>query len=380
MTFSVILVHGTFAKEAEWTQPGSALFKYLAERLPASISSYQWSGGNSYKARNSASKELAKRILEDSEARPEAIRVLIAHSHGGNVAIGALRELGKIKLVDGLVCLGTPFLFAKERRQGNLAPFLNILLWIILVAPFLVLFLYAMFYMIISLFLIEKTGWEVFSISLAGVVLSGLMLFSIPKRWVNIIKKFVQKKSEKTKSLLSWPAHPVPELLNVQVSFDEARILLRIFAALAEIPRLIWEWAAGSYAKLSGLIIFGSFLIVGLLSAVNIESSDAWLLGLPLMALFVLGITSIILFPFAYIAPLIRSHPAAFGWEGLLSHLTLKFETTDTPGELWSGVTQDVWVSLPKKVAVLRHSGMYEDEQTIQKIGAFISELNRTKA
>ncbi len=380
MSFSVILVHGTFAKDAEWTRQDSVLFKYLAKQLPTSISSYQWSGGNSYKARSCASIELAERIRKDYEARPEAIRVLIAHSHGGNVAIGALRELGTNKFVDGLVCLGTPFLFVSVRNQGVLASFLKVLLSMILVSPFLAIFLYAVFSMVVYFFLIENIGWEYFFISLFGVALSGLLLFSIPKRLVSTIDNYVYKKAEKTINLLSWPPPPVPPLLNVQVSFDEARMLLRFFAALAEIPRLIWEWIAGHYVRQSGLILFSSFLIVGLLTALNIDTRDAWYLGLPLTVLLVLGVASIVLFPFASLAPLIRSHPAAFGWEGLLSHLMLKLETTHTPDALWPGDAKNLWVPLPEKNGVLRHSGMYDDQETIKTIGEFISELSQTKA
>jgi len=123
------LVHGTFAKGAPWVTEDRNP-SHFRSRLRAALEpqfevkfddGYTW-GYSSYFFRpwdNTLSKrkqgvaELI-RYLRDLPDVEGARRYLVAHSHGGNVALHALKDEAARKKVDGLVCLATPCLFAKE--------------------------------------------------------------------------------------------------------------------------------------------------------------------------------------------------------------------------------------------------------------------------
>lgn len=129
----VLLLHGTFANAEEdegnaWWQKGSETWKELGRRLPEGISLaddlslFQWSGENTEWAREKAAIELLDK-LRAYETQGHHYH-LIAHSHGGSVAWGALKEavrrdihLGRLK---SWSTIGTPFLQYKPATRGLL--------------------------------------------------------------------------------------------------------------------------------------------------------------------------------------------------------------------------------------------------------------------
>jgi len=125
----ITLVHGTFAPKAEWTGKDSP----FRTQWPTSFNEkvefdkFQWSGNNSHEARHVAALKLAERLKNRAQWYPERRNILIAHSHGGNVALDALRDSGVQKVVDALVCLNTPFLHC-ERRNLTACEFMLALL------------------------------------------------------------------------------------------------------------------------------------------------------------------------------------------------------------------------------------------------------------
>jgi hypothetical protein len=62
--------------------------------LSARISPFLWSGANSVRERDKAAQELAEHIRAKQFDHPGSIQVVIAHSHGGNVALRALDQPG----------------------------------------------------------------------------------------------------------------------------------------------------------------------------------------------------------------------------------------------------------------------------------------------
>lgn len=117
----VTLVHGTFARRARWTQPGSAMAEGLV-RAGMTYESFHWSGRNSHRARIEAAKQLAHRLREQHSEKPEVRRAVVAHSHGGNIAVHAVWRImeergGSISLVT----LATPFFFVGRRPSTGIA-------------------------------------------------------------------------------------------------------------------------------------------------------------------------------------------------------------------------------------------------------------------
>jgi RHS repeat-associated protein len=102
-----ILVHGTFAKGREDFLPGGSFFQNVARTVhDRTVASFQWSGKNNHQARVGAAKALAAFVRGYQFAPGEQLNI-VAHSHGGNVALAAI-NMGLGKPVDNLVTLGTP--------------------------------------------------------------------------------------------------------------------------------------------------------------------------------------------------------------------------------------------------------------------------------
>lgn len=138
----LVLIHGTHAKNAPWTDPGSDLASFLCDGLPVhSIHRFSWSGTNSFRARRQATHDLVASLDEDRSGASTRPLVVIAHSHGGNVCRDALVYDTVRRRVAGFVCLSTPFFTAREREFHVLGRHsLGVMWWIMATVGFVAAF------------------------------------------------------------------------------------------------------------------------------------------------------------------------------------------------------------------------------------------------
>ena len=114
------MVHGTWARDAAWTRVTSNLSLFLTSRFPTlQIIPCEWSGGNSHAARMDGAMRLRTHILKCKQESPTESQIIFAHSHGGNVAMYALRDSEVAASVQGVICLSTPYLFCRGRDLGD---------------------------------------------------------------------------------------------------------------------------------------------------------------------------------------------------------------------------------------------------------------------
>ncbi|WGL15902.1 alpha/beta hydrolase [Microbulbifer bruguierae] len=97
-----IIVHGTWASSKTWWQKGGTFWNYVNTLVPdlyQGQTPFKWSGDNRHTKRKAAANDLVNWLsgIQDVD--------IIAHSHGGNVAIEATRIGLKIRK---LILLGTP--------------------------------------------------------------------------------------------------------------------------------------------------------------------------------------------------------------------------------------------------------------------------------
>ncbi len=122
---NIILVHGTFARNASWIRDGSSIHKYLSrintdDDSPVSIHSMVWSGKNSRSARKDGAGKI-KLVIEQLDAMDTSSYVyLIGHSHGGSAVAYFIKMYPSLRdRIAGAAFLSTPFIGLRVRHTAQ---------------------------------------------------------------------------------------------------------------------------------------------------------------------------------------------------------------------------------------------------------------------
>jgi hypothetical protein len=114
----VTLVHGTWprgflnlGREVEWYCSNSVFCAALSSvnKDATLIHRFAWSGANTIAARLDGAKKLRSELRLLLDKHPDARHFLVAHSHGGNIALSAIDESSIAARISGIVALSTPF-------------------------------------------------------------------------------------------------------------------------------------------------------------------------------------------------------------------------------------------------------------------------------
>jgi hypothetical protein len=118
MSNRLITVHGTWGRRSAWAKPSGPLATLVKRECPdVQVDAFEWRGGNRHSDRIAAAKELAQRLVDLADDNV----VIVAHSHGGNIARSASALAGKSSNHRAIVTLGTPFITCDHRRNPELA-------------------------------------------------------------------------------------------------------------------------------------------------------------------------------------------------------------------------------------------------------------------
>jgi len=235
----IILVHGTFAREAEWARQGSALHSALSAHFQkrATIHAFKWSARNAHRARHSAAQDLAA-FIRDGSGRCRRV-ALVGHSHGGNVALGATKLLDPPHRPAGIVCYGTPFFHVEPHSERRLEMAAKCIYVITAVLP-----------MILLLFFVgNNVSSLLLGLALAAIIGVSLLVaraMDLPERgprWAEQTKRWIHSDSE-----------GVP-VLNFQVARDEARGWLRGLAAPADLLLVARPYLAYGLGGIAFLVL-----------------------------------------------------------------------------------------------------------------------------
>jgi hypothetical protein len=113
-----------------WFEEGSHFLARLSAELhdiPHKITLLPWSGANSIRARDETAHGLAKYLSAEHAEHPQATQLIIAHSHGGNIALRALhlqkrdapQAYGADCVNPLVVTLATPFIEIHQADFGE---------------------------------------------------------------------------------------------------------------------------------------------------------------------------------------------------------------------------------------------------------------------
>src|SRR5262245_42387639 len=138
----ITLVHGTWgrgfflrrqrqSRRPLWFEEGSPFLARISSELddvPHKIRPLLWSGANSIYKRDETAQALAEHLSAEHAEHPQATQLIIAHSHGGNIALRALHHLQKRDAAQlcaeesanpFIVTLATPFIEVHRADFGR---------------------------------------------------------------------------------------------------------------------------------------------------------------------------------------------------------------------------------------------------------------------
>ena len=155
----VVLVHGTWGRGvlfkkpiADWCEPSSSCAETIRSALGQEtvIKPFAWSGANSPIARLEAARALEAKLTELRAEHPLAALHIVTHSHGGNVALYATKNIsGEITT---FTFFSVPFLVCRARDGSVQDPLNSVIRFAaILCFPILAANLFAATFLIIKI-------------------------------------------------------------------------------------------------------------------------------------------------------------------------------------------------------------------------------------
>lgn len=118
----MIIIHGTFARNAKWWRPTGGFWNYIKQHVPSLYGDpdyFSWTGDDDDGQRIIAGQELVKWVASHNVKSLD----VIAHSHGGNVAFIASQLGVKIRK---LINLGTPIRTEYIPNLDNIGALYNV--------------------------------------------------------------------------------------------------------------------------------------------------------------------------------------------------------------------------------------------------------------
>lgn len=378
-----ILVHGTFAPNADWIEPDSRFVEGLSKELgrPLFGIPWHWSGRNSHAARLHAGHRTAAWLRARHKRYPAERPVIIAHSHGGNVVGYALRELKDQSWIAGVIMLATPHIHIDKRNVRNI------------VLPLRVLVTFAtMLFLPLAVVvpLVLFGGIDEPGVTLAALVL-GVVCAGRVFHWVGHVGAGLREWAKNRSQELKVPEPRVPTL-SLSIHGDEAAGLLKGLRVLYEPLHWFWQRLAARGSQLLLILFLVGMVVVflGILLEVIVKQEG------PFLEFFWIDVAGpIIMWTLVILVPsfgllmvlprVVRDHPLGFGWESLRTALVIDVAVRhpDWAPRLFhaemipvSKLRQDTGLSRMRQLLsrTLRHSEVYSDPVALKCIAKWMSE------
>ncbi len=281
-TINYALVHGTFGAKSDWLNHDAAEdpkgFRALLGSASVKTVNYlvpkPWGGtsaiGKLNDLTNKARLDGAQTLAQELATLPgQDANFVIAHSHGGNVAMYALQDEIARRKVDGLICLATPFLYPRQRPLSISTLVLSLIIMIVG---------YFQFAWRFDLTNSSLLAW-------CGAVALFVVSVAIPSVLVALVvrQRFASKEAlDAHIKRLSFIDPKIPVLL-IRASGDEASGLLRAGQFL--------NWLAGMVMRIGGRQLYVLLCLGLLLFAWSAYKNFTWVPNVSLSLLTTLLIS-----------------------------------------------------------------------------------------
>jgi len=375
----VTLVHGTFARRADWTTESSPLCRTIRKTMhePVRFERFLWSGWNTVTSRSKAVERLISHLAALQARWPQARHFVVGHSHGGNIAFQAMRDKAVEARIAGVVCLSTPFLWASPR---NLGPVGRIALW---------------WFPVVMAFVCLVPAVELLPLALQSAAGPIALIIAVGVGFV--FSPWATKFAKTVAGALQYPDVQSRKILIVRSFGDEASAALGAAHMISWIAELLWSstsrflgallstvesWRSALARRwrllVPACVVLAALVIVSLATA----ERGSWLEVSGMLAAATLAVLIAILARGGYVAEFlgalliaVLASPSflimlalgiATGPELLVAALLFRVTPESTPpGGGWTvwQVPKDPWHTA--QGAVLMHSTTYENEESL---------------
>jgi hypothetical protein len=249
----LILVHGTFAKNAPWIQEDSNFVKGIKDNLKQyadiKVVSFDWSGKNSYFKRVEAGKKLAAELEAIAVEYPKSEKIVIGHSHGGNVIFYAFKNIPNRINDFKIVTMATPFLISSKRPHKATFLLIQILVSFIIPAAIFFISMTLGFLSIVGIyqsFFDAKNGKGSDLIMAIPLLVASLLAFRYAKKKLGEKEFFEKDYDEKATEILNKISinvtSPQIALLSITYKLDEAKAWLSGSSNLSNKTSYLFEF------------------------------------------------------------------------------------------------------------------------------------------
>lgn len=307
---------------------------------------------------------------------PSAKHILIGHSHGGNVALYALREPLVANAVKRLVLLGTPFLTVRPRTFDAAAAFAAMTLGLFGVLPAILLpIVVGVAFALCAFLLVPNISLVILLILFAiGGSVGHFLLSTIAAMLQAIgvkLNAWILKKRGDILGKYGMPKVDCPCLV-AYVAYDEPYSWLRMLELISSIPFRLGNFLVSYVVAIPpiGFLLLLSYCSIDTVVGEKNSFVSLWSLGAAILEV-------VIFYPAAYVVillililpPLVRGNPAAFGWEGFITAALVSISVSSLPSrEL---VPRARTLKFPVDRNVLfgrRHSYLHDDPRVINAV------------
>lgn len=364
-SISFTLVHGTFAKDADWVHNETDEGKFRSKIRDGLKNDYDvcfdlvnwgYSGfkklmDNTNSRRLYGVEQLTKHLLTFDDATSINQRYIVAHSHGGNIALHALRDPDVLKKITGVICLSTPFLFYKPAIFNRSLLFFSalVLLLVALDSQAIVFLAYAVFYIAITMTILLSNKYGATEESVNNIIERAKLFKLVGKDQIS-------------------GEHGQPSFLAIRPHRDEITILFSITRGFGSAFRYLWEfinrvggWLVGAYIAL-GMGV--RFVVEYLPLEVNISSfEDIWS-----------QVDQLILTPMLLTVTFILSGMVILRWSYALDSIPWIAGLDIRPGITpWEGAKKEI----VQTWGLIKHSNIQNQSPSI--IVKWIYKINKTR-
>jgi Lysophospholipase len=357
----ITLIHGTWALENEWTRK-STLVKNIKKSFPnATIDRFPWTGKNDQFYRDNATFRLIDKIKEGSAEN----HFLIAHSHGGNIAINALADPDI--LLAGIVTLNTPFLFVLQKNLN----------WVLdrmikdVGLIFVMIGLYVSYLNVCNL----KMNDQYHFLTL-GAVLIGIIIYNVSEKILKYLVKIISERNNLMEAI-NCERNDSCSVVSFVSGNDEAVDSLQLADSISNIPSILMTKATRRFVFVAGILLF---IIYCLIPNLLYPPTDSSLLECLILGLLYVGLAVVLCYIITFILSLVMSflyRRYSLGIRGFsLAQMIARIVVTPIPVNYTNHSLKQVILPLKNK-SLLYHSALYDDPKTSERIVHWIrSQLN----